>query len=188
MNLIHLKKRGVVAVAIKLNNGCVKMQLPNGKVVDILTAVLDEISEWLQDNYDKPESGGYIIGYKHKDTGNIVLESVSVPQKLDKKTRIRFDIKDPLHNLFLKRAQRNKSYYMGVWHTHPQDIPVPSSIDWEDWKQTLAVDKTGSEYIFFIIAGTVGTRVWVGNKNENSIIEIEECQKIDGLYESVKPK
>ena len=174
MTSIHLKKRGAVVVAIKLNDGCVKMQLPNGKVVDILTAVLDEISEWLQDNHDKPESGGYIIGYQHKDTGNIVLESVSVPQKLDKKTRIRFDIKDPSHNLFLKRAQRNKSYYMGVWHTHPQDIPVPSSIDWEDWKQTLAVDKTGSEYIFFIIAGTVGTRVWVGNKNENSIIEIEE--------------
>ena len=54
MNLIHLKKRGVVAVAIKLHNGCIKMQLPNGKVVDILTAVLDEISEWLQDNHDKP--------------------------------------------------------------------------------------------------------------------------------------
>lgn len=188
MTSIHLKKRGAVVVAIKLNDGCVKMQLPNGKVVDILTAVLDEMSEWLQDNHDKPESGGYIIGYQHKDTGNIVLESVSVPQKLDKKTRIRFDIKDPLHNLFLKRAQRNKSYYMGVWHTHPQDIPVPSSIDWEDWKQTLAVDKTGSEYIFFIIAGTVGTRVWVGNKNENTITEIEECPKTDGLYESVKPK
>ena len=73
MTSIHLKKRGAVVVAIKLNDGCVKMQLPNGKVVDILTAVLDEISEWLQDNHDKPESGGYIIGYQHKDTGNIVL-------------------------------------------------------------------------------------------------------------------
>jgi integrative and conjugative element protein (TIGR02256 family) len=77
---------------------------------------------------------------------------------------------------------------MGVWHTHPQDIPMPSSIDWEDWKQTLDVDKTGSEYIFFIIAGTVGTRVWVGNKNENSITEIEECMKTDGLYQNVKQK
>ena len=164
------------------------MQLPNGKVVDILTTVLDEISAWLQDNQDKPESGGYIIGYQHKDTGNIVLESVSVPHELDQKSRIRFDIKDPRHNLFLQRAQRKKSYYMGVWHTHPQDIPVPSPMDWEDWKQTLAVDKTGCDYIFFIIAGTVGTRVWVGYKKEKSIIEIEECQKTDGLYESVNPK
>ena len=65
---------------------------------------------------------------------------------------------------------------------------MPSSIDLEDWKQTLVVDKTGSEYIFFIIAGTVGTRVWVGNKIENSIIEIEECKKTDGLYESVNPQ
>lgn len=171
-------------MAIKLNNGCVKMQLPNGKVVDILTTVLDEIFAWLQNDHYKPESGGYIIGYQHKDTGNIVLEMVSTPHELDEKSRIRFDIKDPQHNLLLRLAQRKKSYYMGVWHTHPQDIPTPSSIDWEDWKQTLAVDKTGCEYIFFIIAGTAGTRVWVGNKNENSITEIEECIKKDGLYEN----
>ena len=158
------------------------MQLPNGNVVDILTTVLDEISRWLQTDITKPESGGYIVGYQHKDTRNIVLEDVSVPHELDIKSRIRFDIKDPYHDLFLRISQRKKSYYMGVWHTHPQDIPVPSSIDWEDWKQTLEVDKTGCEYIFFIIAGISGTRVWVGNKTENSITEIEECVKKDGLY------
>ena len=178
------KKRGVVAVAIKLNGGCVKMQLPNGKVVDILTTVLEEISGWLQTDATKPESGGYIIGYQHRDTGNIVLEGVSVPHELDIKNRVRFDIKDPNHSLFLQRARRKKSYYMGVWHTHPQDIPIPSVIDWEDWKHTLAVDKTGCEYIFFFIAGTSGTRVWVGDKNKNIIMEIEEFPKKYELYEN----
>lgn len=160
------------------------MQLPNGKVVDILTEALDEISKWLQTDEMKPESGGYIIGYQHKDTGNIVLEAVSTPYELDKKSRIRFDIKDPQHTFFLQRAKRKKSYYMGVWHTHPQDIPAPSSIDWQDWEQTLVLDKAGSDYVFFVIAGTVGTRVWVGNKKENSIKEIKECTKKDGLYEN----
>ena len=42
-------------MAIKLNCGCIKMALPNGRVVDILTQVLDEISKWLQVETDAPE-------------------------------------------------------------------------------------------------------------------------------------
>lgn len=38
---------------------------------------------------------------------------------------------------------------MGVWHTHPQTIPEPSNIDWDDWYETLKIDKTACEYIFF---------------------------------------
>lgn len=53
--------------------------LPNGKIVDILSPVLDEIKKWLQDDNKKPESGGYIVGYQHEGTGNISLETVSHP-------------------------------------------------------------------------------------------------------------
>ena len=51
---------------IKENSRCVKMLLPNNKVVDILSAVFDEIYKWLQTESDKPESGGFIVGYQHK--------------------------------------------------------------------------------------------------------------------------
>ena len=64
-------------MAISLNNGCVKLNLPNGKVVDILTDVLDEMSKWLQNDNAQPEGGGFIVGYQHKETGNIVLENIS---------------------------------------------------------------------------------------------------------------
>ena len=58
---------------------CVKINLPNGKVVDVLNTVLDEISKWIQDDNMKQESGGYIVGYQHRESGNITLESVSHP-------------------------------------------------------------------------------------------------------------
>lgn len=61
---------------IKENSRCVKMLLPNNKVVDILSAVFDEIYKWLQTESDKPESGGFIVGYQHKNSGNISLEAV----------------------------------------------------------------------------------------------------------------
>ena len=168
---------------ISTTNRCIKMALPNGKVVDLLTPVLAEIQKWIQDEPGKPERGGFIVGYKHKETGNISLEEVSHPYLLDHKSRVHFDIKDPRHKAFLLKAQRKKSFYMGVWHTHPQSTPIPSDVDWEDWNQTLQTDRTGCEYVFFIIAGTDEIRVWVGNFENKSIEEILECPiSKDGMY------
>lgn len=161
---------------------CLKLALPNGKVVDILNPILTEIGKWIQDEENKPESGGYIVGYQHK-TGNVSLEAVSPPYSLDIKNRIHFEIKDPRHERFLKQAKRRKSLYMGVWHTHPQLCPIPSNIDWEDWKATLKNDKTGCQYIFFMIVGISQWRLWVGNIATEEITEINECiRNENGIY------
>ena len=56
---------------------CVKLKLPNNKVVDVLSPVLNEMYHWIQDTDGKPESGGYIVGYRHKETGHVSLETVS---------------------------------------------------------------------------------------------------------------
>ena len=158
------------------------MQLPNGKVVDVLSSVLEEIEKWIQDASNKPESGGYIIGYQHKATGNYSLEAVSPPYSMDIRTSVRFDIRDPKHQDFLYCARHRKSYYLGVWHTHPQTIPIPSNTDWTDWRETLILDKTGCQYVFFIIAGTIEWRLWVGEFATGRIQEVYECKKSeDGM-------
>lgn len=84
---------------------------------------------------------------------------------------------DLKHKNYLLNQQKNKSYYMGVWHTHPQNDPIPSSVDWNDWNETLKTDKTACEYVFFIIAGISSIRVWVGEFETNEITEIFECEK-----------
>ncbi len=167
---------------MKIESRCYKCRLPNGKVVDVLSDVVEEISRWLQFGQDEPESGGYILGYQHGATNNITLEFVTTPQSKDIRNRIRCVLRDFLHLNIIKLARKNKSYYMGVWHTHPQTTPVPSSIDWDDWNKTLIEDKTGCEYAFFIIVGTINFRIWVGNFEDNSITEIFECEALDGLY------
>ena len=170
-------------MVIRKNNRCVKIILPNGKTADVLSSVLDEISNWTQDECDKPESGGYIVGYQHKITGNITLEAVSHPYKLDNRDRIHFNIRDPRHDSFLKNSKKQKSYYLGTWHTHPQKYPVPSSIDWNDWNETLHSEITGSKYAFFIIAGTTNWRMWIGDMMTGIIVEGYECSKDkEGIY------
>lgn len=168
---------------IQTNNNYVKIGLPNGRVVDVLSPVLDVIKKWIQDDNSKPESGGFIVGYQHKETGNVSLEEVSHPYLFDECNRVRFNIRDPRHQLFLRKARQNKSYYMGVWHTHPQNIPVPSEVDWKDWRETLKIDQTGCQYVFFAIAGTDEWRLWIGDFITGKIQEIYECQKgTDGIY------
>ena len=165
------------------NSKCVKLYLPNGKTVDVLTPVLDEITKWTQVDKSTPEGGGYIVGYQHINTGNITLEAVSHPYLFDIKNRIRFDIKDFRHKLFLGRANRRKSYYMGVWHTHPQEIPFPSDIDWNDWNGTMRTDITGCQFVFFAIAGTKEWRIWAGDLKTGEIQELFECTRSsEGIY------
>lgn len=174
-------------VAIEIQKKCIKMQLPNGHTVDILPNIFEEIAKWLQIDPTDLEAGGFLVGYKDYKSGNISLDGLSHPYILDIRNRIHFNIVDSKHKSFLLRAKAQRSYYMGVWHTHPQTIPEPSSIDWEDWNETLKVDRTACEYVFFIIAGTEGARVWVGDFIAKKIFEIFECQKEGNLYkEEVK--
>ncbi len=161
---------------------CKKYILPNGKTVDILTDVFEEINKWIQYGEDKEESGGYIFGYQHKITGNMTLERVTHPFETDIRTRYYFKLQDENHYNALKFEEADKSYYMGVWHSHPQDEPVPSTIDWSDWKDSLEKEKSGGAYIFFIIAGRKRIRIWVGSKDNHNIEEIFECDKIDDIY------
>ena len=131
---------------IRPNSKCVKIGLPNGKVVDVLSPVLDEICKWIQNDCSKPESGGYIVGYQHEHTGNVSLEAVSHPYLMDIKNRVRFDIRDPRHQLFLKKARRHKSFYMGVWHTSSSSLSHDAN---EPHKTTAARAKNINFFIFY---------------------------------------
>lgn len=170
------------AVEITQNNKCKKYVLPDGRFLDVLTEVFDEIFQWLQLDNESSESGGYIVGYQHEDTQNVSLEKASHPYSGDYRTRVHFTIKDHRHKLFLMKAKMKKSYYMGVWHTHPQDNPEPSSTDWEDWKSSVNNELSGCGYILFIIAGRRHVRIWAGNTETKEIVEIEECKRIDDVY------
>lgn len=175
-------KGSVPAVEIVQHNRCAKYALPNGRYLDILDELFDDIYKWIQtDNYS-PESGGVIVGYEDRETHNITLESVSQPHENDEKSRCHFTMKDLKHTIFLKKKQLCQSYYMGVWHTHPEDVPNPSSIDWNDWKSSIESEKSGADYIFFIIAGRKQIRIWAGSTISREIVELSECSKEDELY------
>ena len=99
---------------MRISNTCKKMKLPNGKVVDILSTVFEEMEKWLQDASGKKEAGGYIVGYQHYETENITLEQISHPYRLDIRKPIFFSLKSPTQI----RISRNPAIIKNTY-SHP---------------------------------------------------------------------
>lgn len=167
---------------MEYTNRCLKFKLPNDNCLDLLNDVLLKIRKYCQVKSDIPESAGFLLGYQNINTQNITIADCTLPQPNDLHTRFFCKIKDAFHFASLREKAKSKNYYVGVWHTHPQEVPVPSSIDWRDWKEALLEDKSGTPYIFFIILGTKEFRVWLGDPIGNTICEIFESEMVDEIY------
>ncbi len=170
------------ANVVVYENRCIKFVLPDKRTVDLLSNALNEMLKWQQNENIKPESCGFLLGYKNQKTNNITISKITSPGKKDYRTKFFCKLIDIIHFNTIKSEQEKGNYYMGVWHTHPQNIPIPSTIDWKDWYEVLEKDRTGSEYAFFIIIGTEQFRIWVGDYKSKKIEEIFEASSADGIY------
>lgn len=88
------------------------------------------------------EAGGVLIGERRGE--NFVVKEVTIPSSKDCSSRFHFVRKFFHHQLTIVNANRQfggTSNYLGEWHTHPQDQPYPSSIDFNNWKSSLRAQK-----------------------------------------------
>lgn len=155
----------------------------NGKFLDISNAVLSGTMQYRQNSPMSPEAGGLLIGYQNCITHNTSITELTVPFPGDRRNRVLFIRKDKGHLRAVERASKEECYYMGTWHTHPQNIPSPSPQDRADWKLSLQKEQTGCEYIFFLIIGITHFCVWCGDFQRQTIVSLHECKKDDiGIY------
>ena len=161
---------------------CYKFRIKNGTIVDITPNIIESIIPFLQKNTTDREACGLLVGYKNKMSGNITINNLSLPGKTDTRNRVFCQIKDRIHRLFLKNQTLSKNYYIGNWHTHPQDIPFPSRTDFVEWNTVLKKDKTSCHYAFFLIFGNREFKMWYGDYRTMCILEAEEMPRNNDLY------
>ncbi|GAX38908.1 hypothetical protein NIES3585_49600 [Nodularia sp. NIES-3585] len=115
----------------------------------------------------KPEAGGVLIGRFIRDSADIVIDEVTVPMSGDRKRRFNFWRSRQPHQQVLDKSwleSGGTSTYLGEWHTHPENIPVPSDTDIKNWQDRLKKDIFNGDTLFFIIIGIKILRVWDGSK------------------------
>lgn len=136
-----------------------KIKFQNGALLDILPDVQSMLYEHRQTGSDSREAGGMLVGYENIATGNFTASTGTPPQATDLRSRI--SLKLGLQHRRLLDEIVFPYGYIGTWHTHPSEIPSPSSVDLKDWRKCIKHNRTSTNALIFIIAGISGFRVWL---------------------------
>lgn len=114
-----------------------------------------------------PEAGGVLLGRHLVDGSAIIVDAITIPMHGDRASRFRFYRDRRRHQAIIDKMWRDSNgtcTYLGEWHTHPERIPSPSSIDLKEWIRRLGTDSF-SEPIFFVIVGIDEVAAWEGSQD-----------------------
>lgn len=153
----------------------------DGGKLEISSHALSRMLAYVQDTRRKPEAGGVLIGRYIRDSPDIVIDEATVPSSGDRSLRFSFWRTRRPHQQALDQAwllSGGTSTYLGEWHTHPEDIPVPSDTDIKNWQRHLKQDIFSASTLFFIIIGTTNLRIWSGCRFNLSFQLIGEFQHL----------
>lgn len=143
--------------------------------IKISFEVLEKMFHYIQNDTNKPEAGGILIGHDLEDN-NFSITDISVPSVYDKSSRFNFtrskkNAQQILNKFF--NESNGKKIYLGEWHTHPEDYPTPSHLDNKSISERMQRDVLNSEIIFMIIVGRKNFYISFvkkdGIKNEKNI-------------------
>lgn len=143
-------------------------------IVKINKSVLLSIKSYLQISGKSLEAGGVLLGRENANDKNIIIEYCTEPYSDDIRSRNKFNRIDRNHIDFFNKINKDYKmiyFYIGEWHTHPEDIPTPSQQDISNWKDLVRKDT--SDIYYHIIAGRKIFRVWkqIGSKKCEMIYE-----------------
>lgn len=140
----------------------------------VLTPVLNRLSSFIQHN-GQPEAGGVLLGRALKETGDSIIDEITIPTEGDRRSRFAFHRSRKKHQQAIDMAweeSQKTCNYLGEWHTHPEPVPTPSSVDLRNWKDRLKKDFFDSPYLYFIIVGTETIEAWEGCKESGIVVKL----------------
>ncbi len=116
-----------------------------------------------------PEAGGVLLGKLLDSDGAGVIEALTLPGKGDRQSRFGFFRSGRHHREARRYWQKTDQTgaYLGLWHTHPEAVPTPSSIDMDDWRRALRKDLYPGQGLLFVIVGIDAIGLWIGVKKKS---------------------
>lgn len=122
----------------------------NGHVV-VAATVLAAIAGVCHDETQGRETGGVLLGHQHTD-GHLSVTTAGDPGPLAEQSASRFR-RDAAHARLLSSAAyaRDRSVWLGDWHTHPTGPPRPSPADMAAYAAVLSDPASGFATFLSII-------------------------------------
>lgn len=133
-------------------------------LIEIADKPVRKMRGWRQRARNASEAGGVLLGTRRGPHFQIV---VTIPQRGDARTRLSFTRRERSHRGLARRRwrlSRQQHGYLGEWHTHPENSPMPSLVDKLSWRTLF---KQLHQPLIHIILGTEDTRLWYCDQNGN---------------------
>lgn len=140
------------------------IDVPKFGLLRVAKDTIKELSSFQQLKPKDPESGGVLVGMHLNSGGKMVINGLTPPQPTDEQGRYNH-YRSEAHGGLIEvvwEASEGHSTYVGLWHTHPEPTPLPSSQDIRDWKKALQESKYHGRWLFFFIVGQKKLRCWSG--------------------------
>jgi integrative and conjugative element protein (TIGR02256 family) len=156
---------------------------PNGGMLRISDSVLAVVETHRQRSCWATEAGGVLLGRLIIERPDIVVDAVTVPTKKDARSRFAFHrAARPTQNAVDRAwaASDGERNYLGEWHTHPEDIPHPSSIDRRGWVRLARTAQFEQDSLVFLIIGRVTIAAWEVCRNSSLITQLHVVEAPSG--------
>jgi len=127
------------------------------------------MATYLQNSIEKTEGGGVLLGKAFEQSGNIIIDMVTTPQVNDIRRRFFFFRNQKRHQQIINEIWKESEgtiNYLGEWHTHPEDVPIPSLIDLQNWRKQVHNASYEGDCLIFIILGTKAFKVFEVFRND----------------------
>ncbi|EPF90584.1 hypothetical protein GCM10025882_35640 [Acinetobacter gyllenbergii] len=104
--------------------------------VEFSPEVLEHLEKYKQKSCFSREAGGQLFGsYNGHNTTKII--GITGPRPQDWRTRFGYVPNAKAEQAEIKENYKLGLHFLGDWHTHPQDIPFPSSTDENSMKKLV---------------------------------------------------
>jgi integrative and conjugative element protein (TIGR02256 family) len=143
----------------------------SSQVIIIHQVVLERIIKYMQTG-DRPESGGLL--FAEFKLPKIFVKDISIPNKTDCQSRFGFKPDLIRQQKIINSNFKKGLHYIGEWHTHPENKPMPSTVDIMSMKETFIKSKHELNYFLLIIVGNKVSEdmFWIGLQNATKTIDL----------------
>ena len=124
--------------------------------------VKEKIKSIQSEHTFKKEIGGILVGAYDAEIECLRLTDMSFPCPGDQQFRFGFFRKTDGHQEIMDQLWEESGHtkaYLGEWHSHDQDIPIPSVVDCQNWKR-IAKRNHNFDECYFMIIGKQTFIIW----------------------------
>jgi len=151
-------------------------QKRDGGKLKITDNVLEQFRLFRQIEWGEHESGGVLLGRYIINSKDTIIDLISTPQLNDVSSPVKFIRNKEEHQNIVDEAWKESGgtcNFLGEWHSHPEEIPSPSTIDIRNWKSIIKNAVFESDSLFFLIIGRSQIGAFEVTQSDQNIIQLQ---------------